>query len=133
MNHTKIHVPTMAAAKANNARPHSVELGINSSASNMPNCAEEMVAPVVGETNLFMHNCCIIRPATLMPTPVHKIARRRGKRETKKIFNCSRLPENKSEIFISITPTNREQTDKISKATDNITVVRCCLIVNPPL
>ncbi|MFR8542894.1 MAG: hypothetical protein ACLVD8_26425 [Enterocloster sp.] len=34
----------------------------------MPNCAEEIVAPVVGETNLFMHSCCMIRPATLMPT-----------------------------------------------------------------
>ena len=34
----------------------------------MPNWAEEMVAPVVGETNLFMQSCCMIRPATLIPT-----------------------------------------------------------------
>ena len=55
---------------------------MNNSASRMPNCADEMVAPVVGETNLFMHSCCMIRPATLMPTPVHRMASRRGRRET---------------------------------------------------
>ena len=43
-----------------------------------------MVAPVVGETNLFIHSCCIIRPATLIPTPVHRIARRWGSREMKR-------------------------------------------------
>ena len=36
----------------------------------MPNWAEEMVAPVVGETNLFMQSCCMIRPATLLSATV---------------------------------------------------------------
>ena len=31
--------------------------------------ADEMVAPVTGEHNLFMQSFCIIRPATLIPTP----------------------------------------------------------------
>ena len=74
MNQTKIHVPAIAARNAKMARPHSVDDGMNNSASRMPNCADEIVAPVVGETNLFMHSCCMIRPATLMPTPVHSIA-----------------------------------------------------------
>ena len=52
MNHTKIHVPSVAVAKANSARPQSVEFGMNNSASKMPNCAEEMVAPVVGGDEL---------------------------------------------------------------------------------
>ena len=40
-------------------RLHRVEAGINSRASRMPNCAEEIVAPVVGDTNLLLHSCCI--------------------------------------------------------------------------
>lgn len=31
----------------------------------MPNCAEEIVAPVVGDTNLLLHSCCMMSPATL--------------------------------------------------------------------
>ena len=56
MNQTNIQVPRTAKAKEKMALPHRVELGMNSSASRMPNCAEEMVAPVVGETNLFMQS-----------------------------------------------------------------------------
>ena len=53
MNHTKSQVPSVAVTNAKIARLHRVEAGMNSSASKIPNCAEEMVAPVVGETNLF--------------------------------------------------------------------------------
>ena len=89
---TKIQVPSTAVIKAKIALPHSVEFGQNSSASRMPNCAEEMVAPVVGDTNLFMQSCCMMRPATLIPTPVHSTASRRGSREIRKISSCSRSP-----------------------------------------
>ena len=131
MNHTKIHVPKIAAAKANSARPHRVEFGMNRSASKMPNCAEEIVAPVVGETNLFIHSCCIIRPATLMPTPVHRIASRRGNRETRSILSCSRLPPNSSPIFRSITPTNREATDKNKRQIARTMEMRWSLMLFP--
>ena len=83
----------MAAAKANTARPHNVDEGINSSAIKIPSCADEIVAPVVGDTNLFMHSCCIISPATLMPIPVHKTARSLGRREIIKISSCSIFPD----------------------------------------
>ena len=53
MNQTKIQVPRIAAAKAKSARLHKVDDGMNSSASKMPSWAEEMVAPVVGDTNLL--------------------------------------------------------------------------------
>ena len=51
-----------------------------------------MVAPVVGETNLFMHNCCIISPAVLMPIPVHRIASSLGILDTRKISHCFASP-----------------------------------------
>ena len=96
--------------RANSARPQSVEFGMNNSASKMPNCAEEMVAPVVGETNLFMQSCCMMSPATLMPTPVQRMASRRGSRETTRIFSCSISPPNSDGRSRSMTPTNSEQT-----------------------
>ena len=52
MNQTKSHVPRMAVTKAKPARLQSVEWGRNRSASKMPSCAEEMVAPVVGGDEL---------------------------------------------------------------------------------
>ena len=91
-----------------------------------------MVAPVVGETNLFMHSCCIIRPATLMPMPVHKIARRRGRREAKNISSCSALPLNRLAGLMSMTPTNRETTDKTARAAARMTVKARPLIKIPP-
>ena len=51
INQTKIQVPRIAAVKAKNALPHNVELGRNTRASKIPNCAEEIVAPVDGDTN----------------------------------------------------------------------------------
>lgn len=43
--------------------------------SSTPSYADEMVVPVMGNTNLFMQSFCIIRPATLIPTLVHRIAK----------------------------------------------------------
>ena len=79
MNQTKIQVPRIAVAKAKIALLHRVEAGINSRAGRMPNCVEEIVAPVVGDTNLLLHSCCMMSPATLMPMPVylaHRLAER---------------------------------------------------------
>ena len=129
INHTKTQVPKTAAAKAKIARPHRVELGMNNKANRMPNWAEEIVAPVVGETNLFMQSCCMIRPATLMPTPVQRIANNRGRREMRKILSCSALPACRLAIFKSITPTNKEKTDKISNMRASVMVSKCFLIV----
>ena len=77
---------------------------MNSRASRMPNWAEEMVAPVVGETNLFMQSCCMIRPATLIPTPVHRMASSRGSRERRKISHWSQFPDSRLGTSRSITP-----------------------------
>ena len=118
--------------KAKNARPHNVEFGIKSSAIRIPNCAEEIVAPVVGETNLFMHNCCMISPATLIPTPVHKIASKRGNREITNISICSTSPLNRPVKFKSNTPINSDHTDKISSMTAREIVKPYFLMVVPP-
>lgn len=119
-------------AKAKIARLHRVEAGMNSSANRMPNCAEEMVAPVVGDTNLLLHNCCMIRSATLIPTPVHKMASRRGSRETIKISNCSKFPDNSWPGVRSIAPTKSEQQDRTASITNKIIVERNSLIVSSP-
>ena len=124
MKKTNTHVPKIAITNAKNALPHRVELGMNSIAIKIPSSAEEIVAPVVGETNLFMQSCCIIKPATLIPMPVHKIASRRGRREISKIRSCSLFPSNNSESCISITPINSETTDRTANRNASSTVDR---------
>ena len=132
MNQTKIQVPKIAVTKAKMARPQIVDAGINRRASKMPNCAEEIVAPVVGDTNLFIQSCCIIRPATLIPTPVQSIASRRGRREIRKVSHCCLLPFKSSDMFTSRTPMNSEQTDKTSNTIARIMVNLYFLIKIPP-
>ena len=127
INQTKIQVPKIAKIKAKMALDQIVELGMKRSASRMPNWEDEMVAPVVGDINLFIQSCCMIKPAILIPTPVHKIAKRRGSLEIKKISNCS--PSLKREVkFISRTPTNKETTDRITSRTASVTVIAQPLI-----
>ena len=133
MNQTKTHVPRTAQTKEKAARPHRVEPGANSKASRMPNCAEEIVAPVVGETNLFMQSCCMISPATLMPMPVQRMASRRGRREIRKISHVSTLPVSRSEGRMSSTPTNREPTERISSKMPRKIVERPLRMRSPPL
>ena len=132
MNQTKIQVPRIAVAKAKIALLHRVEAGINRSASRMPNWAEEMVAPVVGDTNLLLHSCCMMSPATLIPMPVHRMASRRGSREIRKISSCSKLPASSSPGVRSITPTNSEQQDNISSRAERTMVDRYGLIKSSP-
>ena len=62
------------------------------SASRMPSCANWIVAPVVGETNLFAQSCCMMRPAMLIPAPVQRTARSLGRRESRKRPTCAASP-----------------------------------------
>lgn len=112
----------MAVKNEKNARPQIVESGKNKSANKIPNCAQEMVAPVVGEINLFIHNCCMIKPATLIPMPVQRIANKRGKREIINIFHASIFPVNKLFKSKSITPTNSETKDAPKRMSASIIV-----------
>lgn len=108
MNHTNTQVPSTAVAKEKRARSQRVAFGRNNNAIKIPNCAEEIVAPVVGDTNLFMHNCCIIKPATLIPTPVHSIANRRGSLEIRNISSGSVSPDKRAAGSTSRTPINKD-------------------------
>lgn len=122
----------IAKTKENNARDHKVELGINSKANKIPNWAEDIVAPVVGETNLFIHSCCIINPATLIPIPVQRIANKRGILEMMKILITSLSPDKRALISVSITPTNNDITDKTTNIVNKIIVDRYLRIITPP-
>ena len=109
MNQTKIQVPMIAAAKANAARDQIVESGMKRSAMRIPNCADEIVAPVVGETNLFAQSCCMMRPAMLMPAPVQRIARSLGKREIRRSSRLSASPERRDVNDTSAAPTRSDR------------------------
>lgn len=80
---TKASVESNDITKAKRERTSIEELGIMIRASNIPSCAPLIVAPVDGETNLFEHSFCMIRPEIDIPTPVHKIASSLGRRDTK--------------------------------------------------
>ena len=68
-----------------------------------------MVAPVLGETNLFIQSCCMIKPATLIPIPVHKMARSLGILDSRNIFSSIPSPlENNVFQSISMTPANSD-------------------------
>ena len=98
----------------------------------MPNCADEIVAPVVGETNLFMQSCCIISPAMLIPTPVHRIAKSLGRREIKKISHCSISPDKSPLKLMSKTPTKRDHMERTSKLNARHIVKPYLLMISPP-
>ena len=110
INHTKTQVPAIAARNANAARDQRLESGKKSSAMRIPNCAEEIVAPVVGETNLLAQSCCMMRPAMLMPMPVQRMARSLGKREISMSSSDSISPESTSAGVMSAAPTKSERT-----------------------
>ena len=61
---------------------------------------------------MFMQSCCMMSPATLIPTPVQRIANSRGIREMRKTFHCSKSPEKRPGMFTSITPTNKDGNGK---------------------
>ena len=88
-NATKVQVPIIAAAKAKSVRVTNVEVGRKMKAMRIPSCADAMVAPVVGDTNLLAQSCCMMRPAILIPAPVQSAAARRGSREAKNTCQAS--------------------------------------------
>ncbi len=115
------------------ALDHNVDDGINNNAISIPSCADEIVAPVLGDTNLFIHNCCMISPAILIPTPVHKIASSLGSLEIIKILHCSASPLKSDDKLISITPTKSENIDKTSNITAKTMVNLYFFMLIPPL
>ena len=130
---TNSSVPMTARMNAKIVLTQSPIAGKNSIASAMPNCADWIVAPVVGETNLFMHSCCMIRPATLMPTPVQMMASRRGILPRKNIFiSIPSPPASSVERLISVAPTNSDAADNSSKTAAKIKLDRYFLIKTPP-
>ncbi|MPN46062.1 hypothetical protein SDC9_193642 [bioreactor metagenome] len=50
----------------------------NSMETSIPSFAESTVAAVVGDTNLFLLSCCIIRPTMLIATPAIMILNNLG-------------------------------------------------------
>ena len=105
-------------------------VGMNTNDNKIPNCADWIVAPVLGETNLFMQSFCMIRPATLIPTPVQRMASSLGILARKNIFNSMPSPPNNN-VFksISITPINKESTDMIRSKVPRSNVDKYFLII----
>lgn len=66
-------------------------------------------APVQGDINLSIQSCCLVTPTTLMPTPIHKIASRRGSRD---MIIKSKLPKfSSSKVRNSMAPIKIEATE----------------------
>lgn len=112
----KRKVPTSAKRKATVILKSWLPPGKISRETKIPNFAKSIVPAVVGETNLFLLNCCIMRPAILMLAPATRIETKRGSRETVNICHCSLEILNKSNGFILETPMKREKKDKMIKA-----------------
>ena len=74
----------------------------------IPSLAKSAVAAVVGETNLFLLICCIIKPLILNPTPATIIAISLGNLLISNISILSILKVNISLILILVTPINIE-------------------------
>src|SRR5690625_2367909 len=78
---------------------------------NTPKRAESIVPAVVGETNLFLVNCCIINPAILILDPAIKILINLGSLLINKTSDCSSVKLNKSVGERFDTPTKIDATD----------------------
>ena len=128
-NATKSQVPAMAAAKAKRALSQIVEAGMKRSASRMPSCADWIVAPVVGETNLFAQSCCMMRPAMLIPAPVQRTARSLGRRESRKRAMCAASPAMSATGVTSPAPAKRLRTETTRVAVISTSVDRGMMIV----
>ncbi|MOA26298.1 hypothetical protein D3C78_1470800 [compost metagenome] len=80
-----INVPSRAKTKATSSFCIGVAPVNSIRDTRIPNFAESIVPAVVGETNLFRDNCCIINPAILMLTPAIISAAKRGIRLTSRV------------------------------------------------
>ena len=90
--------------------------GINNIANINPILAESIVPAVVGDVNLFLLICCIIRPLILSPIPAITMLISLGTLLIKIICILLLSPANISLILILLTPINREISDSITKA-----------------
>lgn len=82
----------------------------------IPSLAESKVPAVVGETNLFLLNCCMIKPTILMLIPAIIILINRGTLLTSKTCFCVSVKLNKSSGLTLETPTNTESSEKTNKS-----------------
>lgn len=82
----------------------------------IPSLAESNVPAVVGETNLFLLNCCIIKPTMLMLIPAIIMLINRGILLTNKTCFWVSVKLNKSSGLTLETPTNTESIEKTSKS-----------------
>src|SRR5699024_9651155 len=108
-----MYVP--ANAKTNDIKAFCIgnAFGINIIATTIPSCAESIVAPVVGDTNLFLLICCIISPHILIPIPASIIAISLGNLLINIMFILSLLKLRISETVIFLAPINKEIKDNI--------------------
>ena len=106
-----MYVP--ANANANDIRAFCIgdAFGISIIATTIPSCAESIVAPVVGDTNLFLLICCIISPHILIPIPASIIAISLGTLLINITFMLSLLKLIRSEIVIFLAPISKETKD----------------------
>ena len=103
--------PIRANMKANRALPKIPALGINSIENNTPILAESIVPAVVGDVNLFLVICCMIKPLMLSPAPAMIILITLGILLMKIIFILSKLPLTMSDRVMVEVPINRETSD----------------------
>jgi len=74
----------------------------------------------------------MIRPATLIPIPVHRRASSRGSLEMIKILSCHTSPDKSDRVSRSMTPINRDRIDSINKDTANPIVIPDFFTVSTP-
>lgn len=123
MSREKASVPAIAAAKAKSVRDTSVEDGRKAKAKRMPSCADAIVAPVVGDTNLFAQSCCMMRPAMLRPAPASSTAASRGRREARNTSSKAGSPARSCEGVMSMAPVKSEAALRTASAAASSRVV----------
>src|SRR5699024_2327424 len=84
-----------------------------------PKRAASIVPAVVGDTNLFLLSCCMIRPAILILAPAIKILTSLGNRLTSKTSACSSVNLKISNSVTSDTPIKIDINDNINNGIIN--------------
>ena len=85
-------VPAMAKIKATSIFCMVFALPRNNMAKSIPSLAESIVAAVLGDTNLFLVSCCIMRPDKLKAIPVIRMLISLGPRLKRRIRIASSFP-----------------------------------------
>ena len=110
------NVPSKAKKKALPTRKSGFAAENASMDTRIPNLAESIVPAVVGETNLFRLNCCIINPQMAMLAPAMMILIKRGSRLCNKICCWNSFKWKISVKLILETPIKTELTENTTKA-----------------